>query len=88
MNKRQNYIYEKYCESMNVTLRDVYNNYSVYKERAYERCTKRFLDMQGQRFRIISFNSQMFSIGFRYYENNKLMFHYESNKSMQDWSLE
>lgn len=87
MNKRQRLIYQRYCESPYVTLREVYGTYSYAKELAYEYCTKRFTQQNGKRFRIISHNSMMFTIGYTYEEDNKTYFHYESNKSMQHWEV-
>ena len=88
MNKRQQEIYKRYCESPYVTLREVYGTYSKRKEYAYECCTERFRLQNGHRFRIISWNSNMFTIGYMYYDSlGKLYFHYESNKSMQQWEV-
>lgn len=55
---------DEYINSEHIFLEDVYNSHSYYKQIAYNQCHKFFEDAEGVSFRIISYNSQQFSVGF------------------------
>lgn len=61
--------YADYINSNATDLDDVYSNYSIYKARAYNRCRDLMLDMNGWGLRILSHNSQAFTVGFEYLDS-------------------
>lgn len=46
------------------TLRDVYGNFSIYKERAFNYCVELMNALNGRGLVIMSHSSQVFSVGF------------------------
>ena len=66
MNKRQATIYRNYKNSFKRTLYDCYERYSRNKIHAYDRCMETMYDYKGYDLRIISHNSHIFTVGFRY----------------------
>lgn len=65
-----------------------YERPSYRKVRAYEYCKNLCAEMNGWGFTIISYNTCMFSIGFKYKKDGKTMFHYETNKTTLDFAIE
>lgn len=65
-NKTAREHYSAYLKSTSHDLYDVYSSYSIYKARAYNRCRDLMLDMNGWGLRILSHNSQAFTVGFEY----------------------
>ena len=53
-----------YSKSTNYTLRDIYTNFSIYKENAYNYCVELMQKLNGYGLKIIGFNSMTFSVGF------------------------
>lgn len=60
-----------------------YKTCSVAKCRAFYRCTNKCAEMDGWRFRIISFNSQTFTCGWLYVdkETDKIMLNVETYRN-------
>lgn len=88
MNKRQQQIFDNYCQSNLRTLRDCYGSYSYAKETAYEACMYRCYKQQGSNMRIISFNSMQFTIGWIFQVNNERYFHYETAHNIKEWRID
>jgi len=87
MNKRQQSILDAYNNSDLRTLHECYGSWSWAKEYAYEDCKRTCANMNGYDFRIISYNTCMFSIGFRYKKDGKEYLHYETNVSVLDFEI-
>lgn len=70
--------YEMWEGSNARELGDVYASYSVYKERAMRRCKQLCEDLGGFDLKIVSHNTNMFTVGFEYpdAETGELMFAY------------
>lgn len=81
-NKRQANIarahYNAYRNSYDARLSDVYTSYSVYKKNAYNRCVELMHNLGGWGLAIISYNSQAFTVGFMFCddETGEVMFAY------------
>lgn len=71
-------VYQRYTYSDDTQLRDVYGRYSDKKARAYDYCRNLMLKYDGYDFRIISYNTFMFTCGFMFHDpaTNELMFAY------------
>lgn len=57
-----------WMKSNKVELWQVYGSYSVYKARAFEYCKELMHDLNGYGLRILSFNSQAFTVGFMFFD--------------------
>ena len=70
--------YIHYLRSNARKLSDVYGSYSQFKEEAMERCLKLMRDLNGRDLKIISHNSNYFTVGFMYTdeETGEVMFAY------------
>lgn len=68
----------QWMKSNNTELYQVYGSYSVYKARAFEYCKALMHDLNGYGLRILSFNSQAFTVGFEFAdpETGEAMFAY------------
>ena len=76
-NKQLLKIYEKFKKSTNYTLNDVYKNYSYEKQRIYDYWKNIFNnDKHAFNFRIVNYNTCIFTIGFEIIENNSVYFVY------------
>ena len=64
--KKAQGLIERFYNSEIDTLEDCYETCSAAKRRAFYWCTKRCGDMDGWRFRIMSYNSQTFTCGWLY----------------------
>lgn len=69
MNNRQKGIYERYKNSYRRNLYDCYERFSKNKIHAYENCKRYMEKYDGYDFRIISFNSHIFTVGFKFMDN-------------------
>ena len=66
MTKRELDIFTNYATSNNRTLHDVYGTFSQAKEKAYDYCLGLMRKYDGSNFKIISFNTFMFTAGFTF----------------------
>lgn len=64
--KKAQDIIERFYNSEIDTLEDCYGTYSAAKRKAYYECTNKCAEMDGWRFRIISFNTTSFTCGWLY----------------------
>ena len=64
--KKAQDLIERFYNSEIDTLEDCYERCSAAKSKAFYECTKKFSDMDGQRFSIISFNTMSFTCGWLY----------------------
>lgn len=64
--KKAQDLIERFYNSELDTLEDCYASYSTAKRKAYYDCLRKYVDMGGWRFRIISFNSQTFTCAWLY----------------------
>lgn len=64
--KKAQDIIERFCSSKNFDLEDCYESCSQAKRSAYTRCLRKWVEMGGWRFRIISFNTMSFTCGWLY----------------------
>ena len=58
--------YADYLKSNNYFLWDVYGRFSRAKERAYDYYRNKMIEMGGRDLRILSANSQSFTLGFEF----------------------
>lgn len=81
--KKAQDLIERFYNSEIDTLEDCYEMYSAAKRRAYDYCLNKCADMNGWRFRIISFNSQTFTCGWLYAdkETDVIMLNVETYRS-------
>ena len=75
-NKRIKSAYERHQNSHLYGLSDCYKNPSRNKFDAYLACRNLMRKYEGFDFRIISYNSMIFTVGFFGYLNNRLNFFY------------
>lgn len=75
-NKRVNGIIESYKNYAGRDLSDCYKKASVAKQRAYAYCRDKQRQYNGYDFRIISYNTFIFTVGFKFVdvETGKVMF--------------
>lgn len=59
--------YRRYQRTANEKLSDVYGRYSSEKEKAYNYCKELQYKYNGERFRILSSNTCIFTVGFTGY---------------------
>lgn len=59
-------MYQRYNHSADTQLEDVYGRYSDKKARAYAYCRNLMSKYDGYDFRIISYNTYMFTCGFKF----------------------
>lgn len=87
MTKKQEAILRAYNYSHKTTLHECYGSWSWAKEHAYNYCKRLCEEMNGYGFKIIGYNTCMFSVGFIYYKGDKKMFHYETNATTLDFEI-
>lgn len=75
-NKQLKNVYRSYERSDYYTLNDLYKNASYYKQKAYNYCRDLYRQLNGFDFKIIGGNCMTFSVGFKFYEDNKTYFAY------------
>ncbi len=68
--------YEHYKKSNYYELSDCYGSYSTAKARAFKYCENLMTSHKGHSLKIISFNSNFFSVGFIGYIDDKEAFFY------------
>ena len=89
MTKRQQEIIERYNNSNNYSLDDVYNNYSVYKARAELDILNEMASVNGWGYKILGANSCSFSCA--YLRQNaehgqiEIVYHTAQNKKVFDY---
>ena len=88
LNKRQQNILEAYNRSDLYYLGECYGRCSWAKQRAYDYCRRLCDDMHGWGFTIISYNTCMFSIGFKYVKDGIVWLHYETSRSTLDFKID
>ena len=70
MTKREAQVVDRYYASNATTLRDVYGRWSDRKEKAYMDCVRKKVEMNGNNLRIIGANTDKFSVGFAFTDEN------------------
>ena len=68
--------FDKYLDSTDRTLNDVYGTYSYAKAQGYARCVRLMNEYNGNDLRIISHNTDKFTVGFTGWVNDELCFFY------------
>lgn len=68
LNKQMQGAMRMHKMSNTYSLYDCYNSHSYAKERAYNYCCNLYSKLNGYDFKIISYNTNQFSVGF-YYKN-------------------
>ena len=68
--------FDRFLDSTDRTLHDVYATYSIAKEKAYAYCVQLMNKYNGYDLRIISHNTNKFTVGFIGYVNDELCFFY------------
>ena len=66
----------RYIDSQNYTLTDCYKRHSIRKQVAFDMCLNIMRNVKGHKLKIVSYNSQIFTVGFYGYINNQLNFFY------------
>ena len=88
MNKRMAAAFNSYTKSSNYELRHVYRSWSDKKQAAFENCRRACKDHGGQGLRIISANTNFFTVGYTYDdENGKKHFVYITHASTTDATI-
>ena len=76
MNARNARIYESFKQANAYQLYHVYGRYSDAKDKAFDYCVSKCNELSGYRFRIISHNSQIFTVGFLFEKDGKTFLAY------------
>ena len=85
MNKRQTNIVKAYRRSTDRRLEDVYSTFSTAKRNAYEYCINDMVNNSGYDFRILSYNTFMFTCAYRYEDvNGRLHLVYHTANKRED----
>ena len=87
LSKRYEAILRAYQNSNLTCLHECYGSWSWAKEHAYNYCKGLCDRMNGYDFKIVSYNTNMFSIAFLYQSDGKTMLHYETNKTTLDFDV-
>lgn len=66
--------YNRYLFSDKHELSECYGSWSVYKQRAYDRCVNLAFDCECNSFGNVSYNSQMFTFGFTFVCNDHIWY--------------
>lgn len=64
--KKAKGFYAAYCNSCDYSIRDCYTTYSKAKAQAEISCVRKMVNMDGWGYKILSFNSQCFTCGWLY----------------------
>ena len=72
MTKTERSYFDRWKKSEITELHQIYSTYSKNKERAFEYCKEMCYRLQGFRFRIISHNTDIFTVGFAYGTSDNL----------------
>lgn len=90
MNKKQESIYAAWQRSTARELKDVYKTHSAAKEQAMRACREEMDRLHGQDLRILSHNSQFFSVGFEYLDRptGTMMFRYITAYKKEVWPIQ
>jgi len=76
--KKATALAQNYWNSYRRTLEDCYSSHSAAKENADFWCRQRMVECNGYDYRICTFNSQMFTAGYRFKENGIEYLAYET----------
>lgn len=87
MTKKQNLIYNRWCNSSDYELRHVYGRWSDAKENAMEYCKAQMYGRNGHGLRIVSHNVNVFTVGFKFEEDGKEKFMYITPSKDEIWDL-
>lgn len=71
MTKRERTIVRAYRKSQNRSLSQCYKSFSEGKREAYKVCVHKYLEDNGEDFRIISYNTCIFTVGYVVKEEDK-----------------
>ena len=74
MNKRQESIVNRYFNSYDTELWEVYGSFSQRKWQAFEDCKRIMKERDGYGLRIIGHNTSFFSVGFRTKDDKTLVY--------------
>ena len=74
MTKRERAIVNKYYDSTIIELGKCYHTFSERKRQAYKDCVHQYLEDDGQDFRIISYNTNIFTAGYTIDNGTKLVY--------------
>lgn len=74
MTKRERAIVNRYYDSTIIDLGKCYHTFSELKRQAYRACVHQYLMDNGDDFRIISYNSSMFTVGYTIDNGTKLVY--------------
>lgn len=74
MTKRQRAIIDSYYNSTITELGECYHTFSERKRQAYKDCVHQYLEDDGQNFRIVSYNTNIFTVGYTIDNGNKLVY--------------
>ena len=88
MTKRELDILKQHARSNLFELTDCYQSYSILKQHAYNYELNIYNSRLAYEFRIISYNGYMFSVGFYFVKDNKLFFHYASNRTTKEFPVD
>ena len=62
--------YEAWKRSKDYALESAYKSFSVYKARAWRYCQEKQSELNGRELKVIAHNSQIFTAGFEYCDEN------------------
>lgn len=68
--KRMQEIYDRYMNAKCIYLEECYRTCSPQKHRAYNYCRNLFDKLNGEAFRIIYYNTFVFTVGFEFVDEN------------------
>ena len=88
MNKTQRYFLERYWNSNDVTLDDVYSRVSSAKRQAYKHCMFMMEKMNGSHPRITSYNTFNFTFAFLYEKEGKNWLYYMTSTNDYTFPIE
>ena len=74
MTKRQRAIVNSYYKSTITELGECYHTFSERKRQAYKDCLHQYLEDDGQYFRIVSYNTSIFTVGYTIDNGTKLVY--------------
>ena len=88
MNKKQQSILDAYNNSNLTNIYQCYDKPSYFKVRAFNECKDACDACDGWGFKILSYNTFMFTIAYQYKKDGKTWLHYESDKSVRDFIID
>ena len=87
MTKKQEQLYNNFKNATMVTIWDAYERPSLDKQKAYDECVQRCVEMHGGSWVIPTKNTFQFTFAFEYHKDDEKWLHYETANNIYDFKV-